>query len=142
MRKFSLTALFLSVLVLSHDYAQPPAAAQTSKTKALKQLLLQRRNTLRSVEEMLRERHRHGTVALEDVVRATIARVESELELADSKQARIALLQKQVEEAKKLEDMENRRLKVNTVSKLEVLRARALRLKFEIALEREKGSSP
>jgi len=85
------------------------------------------------------EASRGGAVGPEEVVRASLPRLDAELELANSAQARLALREEQVEVARKLEEFVIRRLEVKTVTELEVLHARALRLKVEVALEREKN---
>ena len=141
MKKILLVTLFVSGVVVLMSGQQSGTVAQEGQTKAVKRLLAVRVDTFRSAEEIFRQRHQAGNVGPDEVRRAVLSRLEAELDLADSKPARIALLEKQLEVAKALEDMVSKRQKAATATNLDILRARAFRLKFEIALEREKVSS-
>lgn len=140
MKQFLLAVAVVSGLALvGHDRSERLVTAQTGLSGAVKKLLTERRDTFRAIEELIRRRHEGGTVGPEEVVRASLPRLDAELELANSAQARLALREKQVQVARKLEEFVIRRFEVETVTELEVLHARAMRLKVEVALEREKN---
>ena len=142
MKKVLLVTLFLSVAVsLSNHGPTPGAVAQGGQTNAVKKLLVERLGTLRSIEEIFKQKQGLGTIGSDERHRAVMARLGGELDLADSKQARIAILETKAEKVKELEKVVRTRLEVGEATELEVLRTRARRLNVEIALEREKGSS-
>ena len=141
MKKVLLITLFLSVAVILSNGQEPGTVAQARQTNAVKELLVQRLDTFRAIEEIFRHRQRVGNVGFDEVHRVVMARLGAELDLADSKQARIAILEKKVEIVKELEKGVSKRVERGKAAELDVLRARARRLKAEIALGREKGSS-
>ena len=141
MKKVLLITLFLSVAVILSNGQGRGTVAQGRQTDAVKRLLAERVDTFRSIEETFRQQHEAGHVSTDEVHRAVLDRLEAELDLADTKQARIPFLEKQVEEAKALEGIVRKRQKVASASDLDVLRAKAFRLNFEVALERERASN-
>jgi hypothetical protein len=68
-----------------------------------------------------------------------LARLGAELDVAETKEERIRILTTLHETAKGQEDMQKDRHAAALISDFEVLQAKAVRLKAEIALTREKA---
>ena len=142
MKRLLFTALLLSVaVILSHEGKTPQVVAQSGETSAVTKLLIERRDTLRSIEDLHKRQIQSGAGGYVELIRATMARLEAELDLADSNEERIATLEKKLEETKKLERMVQERLKNGAANELEILRIRVERLEAEIALERTKTTT-
>ena len=112
MKRLLVIALLLSVaVILSHEGKTPQVVAQSGETSAVRKLLIERRDTLRSIEDLHKRQIQSGAGGYVELIRATMARLEAELDLADSNEERIATLEKKLEETKKLERMVQERLK-------------------------------
>ncbi len=140
-RLLLIAPLLIVAVILCHEGKAPQVAAQTDQTGTLRKLLIERRDTLRTIEESRAALRKVGRGNYVELFRAVMARLEAELDLADSKAERIATLEKKLEETKKLERMVQKRLKKGAANELEVLRIRVERVEAEIALERTKTTT-
>lgn len=104
----------------------------------LKALLKERLTTLRDVEAHLERAYRDGQVPVDLYLHASAATLEAELDLAESKNERLTILEKAVELAKKSEAFAAAANKAGVAPPHELLKAKANRLAAEIAVEKEK----
>ena len=138
MKRLLLIPLLLTVaVILSHEGKQP-VAAQTDQTGTLRKLLIERRDTLRTIEESLAELLKAGRCDHAELLSAVMARLEAELELVGSKRERIATLNNALAQAKRIEDRLRHALEKGAANPTEVLHVKAERLQIEIDLERAK----
>jgi outer membrane protein TolC len=112
------------------------AEAQDSK---LKDLLKERLATPKAVVKATTQDYLTGKVSFDRVYQATKSLLNAELEFAETKKERIAVLEKIVALAKESEKSAVLRYKAGTVPHSDALLATAGRLDAEIALERAKA---
>ena len=106
----------------------------------LRVLLLQKRSLLQQLEQDREAQYRAGTGTTEQVEQAAIAVIQADLELANTRQERIALGQKWVEITAKIEKLAMSRYRAATITQTDLREAQLARLEAEIALEREENS--
>ena len=106
----------------------------------LRALMTQKRDLLRQLETDREAQFQVGTATTEQVEKAVIAVIQADLELAQTRRERIALRQKSVDVATKIEESTAVRYRAATVTQTEWQEAQLARLEAEIALEREKNS--
>jgi hypothetical protein len=121
----------LGLFALSVEAGEQPDAK-------LRTLMKERLTTLREVETHLERAYREGQVPVDQFLHASAATLEAELELAESKDDRLSILQKGVELAKKSESFAAAAAKAGVAPPHELLKAKANRLAAEIAVEKEK----
>ena len=119
--------------------AQAPAARNSPRVRAL---LVEYRDTLLAAEKDAESRYRTGTMDYGALGGLRMERLRAELELAETPEARIAILTALFEGARDQETLLQGRFEAEIASNLELLAAKAMRLKAEIALEREKSRAP
>jgi hypothetical protein len=127
---------------------KPPAppkegATDADTAKKLKELLTQKRDTLKKVNEVLVSRFEKGLEAIGTFSGAAYVQVSkdlcmAELELCDKPADRIAAFEKYFETAKKVEDALEAQFKAGKVGEEIYLKFKAVRLEAEIDLLREK----
>ncbi len=130
-----LCVLLLGPAIQAH--AQRPAKDPAAQ---LKSLMEERRDALQKAVNILNGYFQTGTVTLEVVVSAMTKSADAELELAKNKDERIAIYRKQVEFCRNVEKLCQARFDAGTVTEVDVLQAKAERLKVEIQLLREQGA--
>jgi len=120
--------------------AWPIAGGETGKTNQadkLDELLQQRRDTLRTLVDIVTAEYREGTTGFESVASAEDQLIVAELELAKTPKDRIAILQRRVELMKGLSAIVDARFNSGQVTQAQVLVARAALLQSQIQLARE-----
>ena len=133
-----LSALFL--VSATQAQAEPPAKNTATQVESL---MKERRDVLQNIAQMLNAQYRVGTAGIDRVVSATNKLADAELELAKTKDERIAVCRKQVESCRDFEKLCQARHEVGIVTQADVLIATAERLKAEIQLLREQaGDKP
>jgi hypothetical protein len=125
-----------SVHLVSQHVDARGAAEPGAKDGKLKALQKERLAAVRELAKLATDRYKTGSVS-EDEVREAIRMVlAAELEQCDSDKDRVAVLEKVVAEAKKLEDRVAQLHKAGQAPFGATLKAKADRLQAEIALER------
>lgn len=104
----------------------------------VKRLLLQQRETLRAIENGIRTMREAGQANLEDLLHATRDRLAADLELAESRDARLEILEQQIEVSRDLERVWEEKYQEGAGRRIDLLRVRAACLGFEIEHARQK----
>lgn len=115
------------------------AQTQTSQSGKIHQLFEQRLELLRNVADITRKRCDSGQATLDDLWTAIRDRDEAVLEMASSTSEKVAALEKLVSDAREAEQNDAKLFAKHLLSETSLLRARAERLRAEIALEQEKN---
>lgn len=104
-------------------------------------LLEEKRDALKQLAELKLAQLRAGAgnVSGEDVVKANLALLEVQLELASSRTERIAVLEKMAKEAQFFEDKAKSDQVAGIASGADILEARLKILEYRLRLEREKA---
>ena len=136
-RLLIIAPLLIVAVILSHEGKQP-VAAQTDQTGTLRKLLIERRDTLRTIEESVAAAWKGGRSDHTEFLKAIMDRLEAELELGGSKEARIATLNEALEKTKEIEVRLRLLLEKRRAAPIEVDRVKAARLRIEIGIERAK----
>ncbi len=140
MRGFILLLFCLSLAPIIQAQAQPPAKNPAAEVESL---MKERRDALQKLVRILDSQYRMGTVDFNRVASAASKLADMELELAKTKDERIAACRKQVELCRDAEKLCQARVNAGTATEADVYEAKAERLKAEIHLAREKaGDKP
>ena len=115
------------------------ARADEAKDSKLKDLLKERLLILQEVASRRTKAHQDGQISLAQVYEANQAVRNAELDLCDTSQERVAVLEQMLAEAKGFEKNITLEMKSGGVSTNGALKAKLSRLDVEIALERAKG---
>lgn len=107
---------------------------------SLDALVQERLETLRQLVSFAEEAFRSGNAGYNSLIEAQNALIAAELESATRKTERIALLQKHVENLKRLEEIASSQQQAGQNTLADLLWAKAARLEAEIALGRENQS--
>ena len=127
-------------LATSHTRAQQGEAPEREGPdveQRLGELLESRRDTLGRYSEVMLSRFEDGSQPFEPVIRARDAYFLAELELAKSKQQRLEICKKRIENFRSLEESATIRTSVGAAKTEEKLLATAARLQPEIECLRE-----
>lgn len=117
-------------------------AGQNSEQESnLKELLRKRRDTLQQVVDVVIKEYHLGNKSFDSVVQAKDRLIDAELEMVNSRQGRIALLQQQVEMFEAFSDRTRERYNLGEVNQSERLAALAAVLDAKIKLVREQDGS-
>lgn len=130
--------LAIGLLALPVISAGQDTSQDAEETGSLDELLRQRRDTLQQLVEVVTEEYRIGTKSFNSVVQAKDRLIDAELELADSRQERLALLQQQVEMFEAFSAMTDERFALGQVPQSDRLAVRAAFLDAKIKLARER----
>ena len=133
--QFQVWTMIGSVFVGSIVFGNEPTSAE------IEALLKERRNTLQQLVESIEALYRSGVAPLDYLLRATDELLAAQLELAKSKEERIAIYRERLKNARRLENRSETIHKEGRASVTEYLRAKAARLKAEIELAREREST-
>jgi hypothetical protein len=115
---------------------EPRAGAEQPKESKVKALLKERLAILRELAANTTKGYKQGSVSMKEVHEANETVLQAELELAETREERIPILEKFVAEAKNHEEHVAPAAKQG--QPVPLLEAKAHRLKAEIALERER----
>ena len=136
----------LSVVLLLIGVNVPAPASQeelsqeelSQEERRVRKLLVQRRDTLRAVESGIRKMREAGQANLYELLHTSRDRLAIELELAESRGARLEILEHEVEVTRSLERVWEDKYQQGAGRRIDLLRVRAACLGFEIDLAREK----
>ena len=134
-KQFQVWTMIGSVFVGSIVFGNEPTSAE------IEALLKERRDTLQQLVESTEALYRSGVAPLDSLLRATDELLAAQLELAKSKEERIAIHRERLKNARRLEHHSETIYKEGRASVTEYLRAKAARLKAEIELAREREST-
>jgi hypothetical protein len=150
-RLLSLLCVVVAVTIARTIAADPPAPEQKAASKQeaaltqdqaskqLEALLKERRDTLRQMVENLEVGQRSGTGITElSVLHARNELLDAELDLAKTREERVAVREKMVANLKVIEKAAEMQYRMGTTTPETLLRAKAARLKAEAQLLREK----
>lgn len=130
-------------VAVTNSASQEQVAAKTvveDSSKKIDSLLKERRDVLKQLVKLAKERHREGAEPADNVIRASLALLEAELELARSRRERVEIHKQAIALLRELEKMADLRFRAGTARKDVVLRAKASRLEAEIQLLREESA--
>jgi hypothetical protein len=134
-----LLALLLGGVLSDTFTARTRGAGQNPKDARLKELLKERLATLKEVASQSKAALQiDPNASPAEVSAANRAVYQAELDLCDTDQERVAVLEKWLTAAKEWEKVVERMGKDKTIAPREVLKAKAERLEVEIALRRLK----
>jgi len=119
--------------------AETPAAQPVAATDVIRDLLTEKRDILQAAVEMKQRLYQRGSVDMREVQRAELALRETELRLAETPDERLAILEKMIDAAERLEKVAAARVEAATANAGDVLEAKVLRLDLRIRLEEEKA---
>lgn len=113
----------------------PPRPATSPKVQAL---LQEKLDTCRAVVKAVEQSFKQGQATVAEVHQAVMQQLDAELDLCRSGAERVAVRERAVAAAKRSEESCVTRVAQGSASPLDGLRAKAVRLQLEIALERER----
>ena len=120
----------------------PGVQGQTEKAansqSKLDDLLKERQKMLRKAVDLLTTQHREGGCRIEDVMAARDKLHEAELDAAQSRDERIAVLEKQLQSAEASVSIARQRFQSGSFTEVGLLHARAALLSVKIQLLRER----
>ena len=122
--------------------AGEPSSPDRQMATAERELLQQRRDTLRKLVEILEARFRQGEATQRPLIEAQNALITAELELAADQPQRIALLEKKLANLKQLTEMCGAMHQSGQVPYEQVLASQAESLRAEVELLRERAAQP
>jgi hypothetical protein len=125
------------VWLLSGDFAK--AQVKEVKESKLKSLLKEKLSILQEVASQKTVAHQNGQLSLAQVHEANQAVRYAELDLCDTTQERVAVLEKMAAEAKEFENNILEQVSSGAAPTSTALKAKVGRLDVEIALERTKS---
>jgi hypothetical protein len=134
----TLAVLVLLVWLVTAESGAQPNAGNPNAVK-LQELLQERHDALEKLYEVVKSRHDDGTLHYELVVPVLDDLLKAKLELAPSKQERLELCRKRVDNLRFLEEIAEARLKVRSGLVDAKLLATAARLQAEIDCLREES---
>ena len=109
------------------------------QTDRLRKLLTEQRDTLQQLRPLIRALYTTGVVAFGRVLEVERRLLTSELDLAETQEERIRILERILKERSALEDLTRMRFDAQLVPAVDYLNGKALRLDVAIRLEREKA---
>jgi hypothetical protein len=154
MRFRLLTLLSVCLLVMSvlgcsaSPQPAPEPSTATGPTPAtgpsprVRELLVEYRDTLLSAEQYGESMYNAEAMSYEALGELRLARLGAEFDLAETREERIQILTALLAGAREQEQVFAQQIQAELPSQLEMLQARAMRIKAELALEREKARRP
>jgi outer membrane protein TolC len=138
---FCLLALVVALgfLVCSRP-AESQDATQAATDVKINKLLVERRDTLRKLLGAVTVQHRAGQTTINKVIQAQNGLLDAELQLADTKEERIRIHEKRLENSRNLENLVEHQHAAAAVAIDQVLVAKAARLQAEIDLLRAQAA--
>ena len=135
----ALLVLLVGGVIAARSGTSPRAAAADAKDTKVKALLKERHATLQAIASQTTEQYKAGAASVLQLAEANRAARNAELDLCDTDQERVAVLEKMLAEAKEYEKRAEQQHQAGSIPFTAALKARADRLEVEIALERAKG---
>ena len=141
-------ALSLAVTTIVFAQAIPSSAADDSKKKAtanhanvhVRTLLKKRLDVLQQIAKLRRAAYLQGEAGLNSVIRSQLDVLDAQLELAVKPAERIAIRKMVLKHARELEAAAKTRFQAKQATSIDVLRAKAFRLRAEADLLREQSA--
>ena len=127
----------LSIACVAGSFTIAQQATESDSHAALNELLTKRRDTLKQRVDVLEQMHADGSLSLTAVLAGRDQLLDAELQLAKTKEQRLTLYQKRLDNMRALEDMVKKRYEAGQITLDSTLSARAARLQAEIDLLRE-----
>ena len=131
----------LCVLFVSVNSAQDSAAVQqVSPEEASQQtddLLKEKLQVATQLRDAVESMHNAGQASFDELIAARLTHVETELQIATSREERVALANRRVEYLQQIEARAEQRLALGSVVAPEFLRAKLDRLDAQLAAQRE-----
>lgn len=112
------------------------AADKTTGSAKIKELQNQRVTVLQEVRNATAEAYKTKHAPLTDVLAATLAVLDARLDLAESQEERLKLLEEAVKHSREIEETAKTMFQSGQANRVDVLKSTAGRLEREIALER------
>ncbi len=122
----------------TQSHGEEPGASNAAAVEPLVELMQERRAVLEQLVKVQSESYQRGEAGFESVVTAREDLLHAELELETRREERIKLLETFVEVAAQWEKMVMQRYRAGHVSVADVLKGRALHLKAQVDLLRER----
>ncbi|MBX9626082.1 MAG: sigma-70 family RNA polymerase sigma factor [Gemmataceae bacterium] len=120
----------------------PPPRGQPGGNAKIRELQQERLALLQQLADWMTEAYKGGQVPLTTVLEAQREVNAAELELCETHQERLAVLERKAELAKEIEKNTEKSVQAHSVPRANLLKARANRLQAEIELEKEKAARP
>jgi len=118
-----------------------PSKSAPADNARLRALLTEKRDALRQIEESRRSDHQQGIDNQEHLIRASLAVIDADLDLAQTPNERVALCEKRVRLRRELESFVQAQRQAGVGTLVELQQAKVDRLDAEIALERERDAA-
>jgi len=131
-------AMFTSGTALTWSGSTPSQAADQKKDPQLKALLQERHAILQNLADVVNAEFRNARASQSQVMEASRVARQAELDLCETDQERVAVLEKMLAEARAYEQSADEERKSARGTYSSALKATADRLDVEIALERAK----
>lgn len=150
MKRFTIPAVVLGVLVLSLFIARPALTGPQDEKKPaelpkLEQLQKERIDTLQKIADLAQQQYKAGNGPFADLAKCNKAQeklIKAKLEATEDSGERIALLEEQVKLAQSTFDFYLKRQAIGlTTSEIEPLQAKAHLLRIEIKLAKERAKA-
>ena len=122
----------------AHD-APPESSAGAPADDDVKRLQRERLALLRQIVDVYRQRYRQGETSLADLFDKERAAHEAALELAETKEQRLQILQELLATARRRHEYVERQIEIAEAPGADALESRAQVLEAEIALARERA---
>lgn len=145
-RHLALSVAFTAVVL---GQAVPSSAADDAKKTAtenhanvhVRSLLKKRLDVLRQIAKLRRAAYRNGEAGINALIRAELDVLQAQLELAAKPDERVAIRKTIVKQAAALEAAAKKRFEAKQATAIDVLRAKAFRLRCEADLLRERSAA-
>ena len=121
------------------------AAGESSNSptdsERVREILNERLEVLTAIAKLQRQGYQSGETDLASVLAAEADVLSAKLELANTSEERIAILEQTVENARQLEEVTHKLLETRSGSRVDALKAKAFRLRAEADLLRTRSTA-
>ena len=131
--------VILSTVSVADSFAFAQQETESDSSVVLNELLTERRDTLAKRLATLETKSAQGQLKIDAVIAARDQLLDAELQLAKTKEQRLAIFQKRIDNMRELEDSVKLQNENGLATPESLLAATAARLQAEIDLVRERG---
>ena len=135
--------LVLTLVVLANgtliQYADAQDDGSVSSMEKIKELLTERRDTLRARADAVESRYLAGNISFDQLIAARIDLCDAELELVNDTPNRIAVLEKKLKSLRDLEQATAKGVAAGQTDIADQLLAKSERIRIEVEVLREKS---
>jgi hypothetical protein len=131
-----LAAVCLAAPAIRPGYADD----KTESRDRIKSLLQARLATLKDIHDTLVRAQARGAASVDDVQQAKTAVLQAQLDLADTKDQRLKILEEMATEAREREQTTGKSVQTGSRPAIDGLRATLARVDAELALEKERAA--